>query len=199
MIRIFLISILMIFLSGCISITKELPAYHTYNLEYKTAPSSNLHFDKSIKILEPRALASLNSIAISYKKDGFINDSYVTSKWSDKPSKMIEQSIASYLASKNSYRYITTSNLKLDSDYTMYGELFEFNQSFEGEDSYALFNINIYLKDDKNENIAYKNFSYKIKTDTNDAIGFVKTINIIFNTFLSDLNLFVEKNLNHKS
>lgn len=38
MIKIFLISILMIFLSGCISITKELPAYHTYNLEYKTTP-----------------------------------------------------------------------------------------------------------------------------------------------------------------
>lgn len=199
MAKIFLFSILMIFFSGCISITKELPAYHTYNLEYKIPTNSNLHFDKSIKILEPRALASVNSIAISYKKDGFISDSYVTSKWSDKPSKMIQQGIASYLASKNSYKFITTSNLKLTSDYTLHGELFDFNQSFEGDSSYAIFNINIYLKSNDNENIAYKNFSYKVKTNTNDAIGFVKAINSIFNTFLSDLNLFIEKNLNHKS
>lgn len=189
-----IISISLLF-SGCISITKELPAYKTYNLEFDTTQGKQTFFDKSIMILEPRTLESLNSKAISYKKDGYISDSYVLSRWSDKPTKLIQQSIASYLNSKNRFKYITTSKIKLASDYTLHSELFEFNQSIENNQSFAKFSIRVYIINNQDKNVAYKNFNYKEKTETIDALGFVKAQNKIVSKFLSDLNIFISSSL----
>jgi len=184
-----------ILFTGCISITKELPAYKTYNLNLDIKQEKQSFFDKSIMILEPRTLESLNSKAISYQKDGFISDSYVLSRWSDKPTKLVQQSIASYLNSKNRFKYITTSKIKLASDYTLHSELFEFNQSIENNQSFAKLSIRVYLINNMNKKISYKNFNYKEKTKTIDAIGFVKAQNKLVSTFLKDLNIFISSKL----
>ncbi|WP_421716724.1 ABC-type transport auxiliary lipoprotein family protein [Arcobacter arenosus] len=192
-----LLSILFISIlfTGCFSITKELPAYKTYNLNPDISQEKQAFFDKSIMILEPRTLESLNSKAISYKKDGFISDSYVLSRWSDKPTKLIQQSIASYLNSKNRFKYITTSKIKLASDYTLHSELFEFNQSIENKQSFAKLSIRVYLINNKNKKVEYKNFNYKKETKTIDAIGFVEAQNSLVSTFLKDLNIFISSSL----
>ncbi len=195
MLKILSILFISLLFSGCISITKELPAYKTYNLEFNTKEETQTFFNKSIMILEPRTLESLNSKAIRYKKEGYISDSYVLSRWSDKPSKLLQQSIATYLNAKNKFKYITTSKIKLSTDYTLRSELIEFNQSIENNISFAIFSIRIYLINNTNNEVSYKNFNYKKETKTKDAIGFVETQNKLVTIFLNDLNIFISATL----
>lgn len=191
----FLLTLVLICFTGCISITKELPSYKTYFLELDKPKINTITLNKSIEIYEPKALASINSIAISYKKDGFFSESYVLSKWSDKPSKMIQQSIASYLTRSESFDFVTTSKLRIDTDYKLYSELIDFNQSFENGKSLAKFSIRVYLVNNKNEKVSFKNFSYEKETSSKNAQGLVNTINLLYKNFLKDLNQFLQNSL----
>jgi len=197
---IFKISFILVFSSlffgGCISLTKELPAYKTYSLEYKKDNTSSKYFDKTIQVLEPKALESINSEAITYSKDDFSKEKYALNRWSDKPSKMLQRTIASYLTSKNSYKYITSSNIKVKSDFKIVSQLVDFNHTFTKNSSYADFSIRVYLINNHNEKVFFKSFTYTKRTSTNNAKGLVKTMNEVNNIFLSDLNTFIQSVLN---
>lgn len=186
--------------SGCISITKELPAYKTYSLEYKkdnvnVNNTKEKYFNKTIQIFEPKSLDSINSRSISYSKDSFLNEKYALSRWSDKPSKMLQRTIASYLTSKNSYKYITTSNIKINSDYKLVAELVDFKHTFTKNNSYADFSIRVYFINNYSKEVHFKSFVYNKKALSNDAQGLVNAMNAINNTFLYDLNNFINKKL----
>lgn len=197
---IFKISFILVFSSlffgGCISLTKELPAYKTYSLEYKKDNTPSKYFDKTILVLEPKALESINSEKITYSKDDFSKEKYALNRWSDKPSKMLQRTIAAYLASKNSYKYITNSNIKVKSDFKIVSQLVDFNHTFVKNSSYADFSIRVYLINTHSKEVFFKNFTYTKKTLTNDAKGLVKTMNKVNNVFLSDLNTFLQSILN---
>lgn len=196
MIRALLVSFISIFIfTGCISLTKELPAYKTYALEYPKDNIKSKYFDKTIEVFEPKALNSINTRAISYSKEGFINDKYALSRWSDRPTKMIQQNIASYLTRKNAYKYITTSNIKVDSDYRVVSELTDFKHTFTKNYSYADFSIRVYFINNKTQKVFFKSFTYNKKADINNAQGLVNSINSLSNSFLIDLNNFIQSSL----
>ncbi len=184
-----------LFFSGCISITKEIPSYQTYTLSLKQDIKKSKYIDKTIHVLEPKAINSINTKAINYSKESFEQEKYALSKWSDKPSKMLQQVIANYLVNKNSYKYITTSNIKVDNDYKLISQLVDFKHTFSRNSSYADFSIRIYLINNKTEKVYFKSFTYNKKTETNDAQGLVRALNSITNTFLIDLNNFIIKSL----
>ncbi len=189
-----------LFFSGCISLTKELPSYKTYSLEYNKEKkyelnSKSRYFDKTIQVFEAKSLASINSPAISYSKNSFLNEKYALSRWSDKPSKMIQRNIASYLTNTNSYKFVTTSNLKIKSDYKILLELVDFKHTFTENNSYADFSTRIYFINNNTDEVFFKSFVYNQKAFSNDAKGFVKAINSINNTFLYDLNNFIQEKL----
>lgn len=181
--------------SGCISLTKELPSYKTYSLEYKKDNKKSKYIDKTIQVFEAKALNSINSIPITYTKSSFSREKYALNRWSDKPSKMIQRTIASYLTSKNSYKYITSSNIKIKSDYKLVSELVNFNHTFTKKNSYADFSIRVYLINNTSKEVFFKNFEYTKKTPKNNAESFVKAMNEINNIFLFDLNSFIQKSL----
>lgn len=196
MIKTIFILFLSIFIfSGCISLTKEIPAYKTYSLTHKKENTKIGLINKTIKISEPKALNSINSRSISYSKDSFISDKYVLSRWSDKPTKMLQQNIASYLTETKSYKFITTSNIKISTDYKLISELTNFNHTFTNNNSYADFSMRIYLVNDETKKIYFRSFTYNKKASTNDAQGLVDAINYISNNFLVDLNSFIKKSI----
>ncbi|RXJ70356.1 hypothetical protein CRV08_01975 [Halarcobacter ebronensis] len=182
--------------SGCISITKELPSFTTYNLSIENKINNDdVYIDKSINIYEPKTIESLNSRDILYVQNGLEFNKYALSKWLDKPSKLLQKQVANYLSLNNSYKYITTSNLKVDSDYSLVSELVDFSQEFKEDNSFAKFSIRIYLIDNKNDKTYYKNFTYYEKTPSNDSLGFVKAINKVTNNFYENLNIFIKNKL----
>lgn len=197
--KLFFITITSIILfTGCISITKELPAQKTYSLslEEKQNISTSNFYDKTIRIYEPKALNSINTKAILYSKNSVEQEAYALSKWSDKPSKMVQRLIAKYLTSQNKYKYITTSNIKVDTDYKLISELVEFKQIFTKNKSYADFSIRVYLINNNTQKVYFKSFTYNKLSDTNNAKGLVYGINNISNNFLFDLQNFILDSLN---
>ena len=180
--------------SGCFSITKELQPLSTYNLTIeKNILKDDYFIDKSINIYEPKTVGSLNSRDIIYSQDNIKFDIYALNKWIDKPSRMLQKQIANYLSLSSSYKYITTSNLKVSSDYSLVSEISEFYQEFIGDESYSKFSIRVYLIDNKTNQVLYKQFSYKQKCSSNDAKGFVESMNQITNYFYKNLNKFIKK------
>ena len=184
-----------ILLNGCISITKELPAKKTYSLSFKNDTIKSKYHNKTIHIYEPKALTSINTKAITYSKE-FEQEKYALSKWSDKPTKMIQEVLANYLVNKNSFKYITTSNIKINSDYSLVSQLVDFKQTFTNNNSYADFSIRVYLINNKTENVYFKSFTYNQKTNTNDAKGVVIAFNTITTKFLKDLDEFIISSIN---
>lgn len=180
--------------SGCISLTKELPSYKTYSLNLTNVDSNKSSLNKSIYILEPKAMGSLNSRAITYTKENQ-RASYALNKWSDKPTKMLQQLIAKGLTLKDSFKYVTTSNIRVKSDYRLSTELVDFNHNFVNNESFAMLSIRVFLINNDNEKVYFKNFVYNEKVSTNNAQGFVNTINNISNNFLEDLNTFILKSI----
>lgn len=193
MIKSSILTLFSIFLfSGCISVTKELPSYNTYNLNIKEKNvKSTKYLDKSINVLEPKTITSYNSKNILYSKDNLEYDKYALNKWMDRPTKMLQKQIAKYLTFTKDYKYVSTSNLKIESDYNLVSQLVDFNHLFEEDKSYAKFTIRVYLVNNKNDKVYFKNFSYKKLSKTNDALGFVKSIEELTNIFYIDLNNFI--------
>ncbi len=194
----FFVAITIIFLfNGCISITKELPAQKTYSLtlEKKNSNISSKYYDKTIRIYEPKALSSINTKAILYSKNAVEQEEYALSKWSDKPSKMVQKLIAKHLTSQNKYKYITSSNIKVPTDYKLISELVEFKQIFTEHKSYADFSIRVYLINNNTQKVYFKSFTYNKLSNTNNAKGLVYGINNISNNFLLDLQNFIQKSL----
>ncbi|WP_072680265.1 ABC-type transport auxiliary lipoprotein family protein [Arcobacter sp. LA11] len=194
----FFIALTAIFLfNGCISLTKELPAQKTYSLtlEDKQINTNNKFYDKTIRIYEPKALSSMNTKAILYSRNSIEQEEYALSKWSDKPSKIIQQIVAKYLTKQNKYKYITVSNIKVPTDYKIMSELVEFKQTFTKNKSYADFSIRVYLINNHTQKVYFKSFTYNKLSDTNNAKGLVYGINNISNNFLFDLQQFLQKSL----
>lgn len=180
-------------LSGCISLTKELPAYKTYSLNAKIE-ETNTSTNKSIYIQEPRAIGSLNTSAMLYSNDESVLEKYAFSKWSDRPSKMLQELMAKYLVEQN-YTFVSTSNLKNSADYIVKSELTSFKQVFKQNTSFIDFEIRVFLENRQNHKINFKNFSYKIESNTNNAQGAINAFNLASKQFITELHLFVQKNI----
>lgn len=191
---VFSLTLVILFFSGCISITKELPAFTTYSLNVKNKKLNNTYHDIAIKINEPKALSSINTKDIIYSLDKTTQEPYALSRWSDRPSKLILQNIAKFLTYQNSYKLITTSNIRISSDYLINSEIQEFKHQFEADKSYAVFSIRVYLINEKQSSVKFKSFNYKKQLQQNDARNFVKTMNGIVSDFAIDLHNYIQTN-----
>ncbi len=191
--NIILISLSIFVFTACI--TKELPAYKTYNLkliEEKTKNSKTIN--KSIQIYEPKALRSLNSRTILYSKNLLEQEEYLLSKWSDKPSKMLQKLISMELGTKNTFKLVTSSLIQFPSDYKLKTEILSLIHEFNNNKSYAKFLVKTVLINNQTKRIKIKTFSYKILCEKNNAYSFVKSLNIAANIFVKDLNLYLREN-----
>ena len=196
MIRYIISAFLLVFVfSGCISLTKELPAYTTYTFKPIKDTTALQKVNASLMVMEPKSLNSINSLAISYAKEPFLEEKYVLSQWSNKPSKLIQEAIASYLIQKNSFSFITTHDFKIKTNYTLLSHIENLQHTFNEQNSYAEFSIRVYLKNNQTNNIFFQTFTYNKKSLTSDANGFIIALNEIMNLFLLDLNNFVITNI----
>ncbi len=180
----------MIFNTGCISVTKELPAFNTYKLDLEQKSFHTKDIKGSIKIAEPTALLSINSKTINYSSGDNRFESYALSRWSDTPSKMLQNMTIEYFSSNGDFKYVASSNMNVKTDYRLLSQIQSFQQVIKGDDSFVKVQIAVYLKD-KNSTLAYKIFSYEQKSASADAKGAVGVFNDIANSFVKELNSWV--------
>lgn len=181
------------FFTGCL--TKELPSYTTYSLILKPQAT---HFvektNKSIYIVQPRALNSLKTRNIIYKENLKTNR-YALNIWSDEPSLMIQQIMTNGLSSTHRYDYVSSSKIEQSTHYTLYSELLNFEHHLKPNGSDAILTIRIYLKNNETSKIHSKEFSYKKSVPKKNAQSVVKKLNELTNEFVNDLNLFVNNQM----
>ena len=183
--------------TGCISLTKEVPAYSTYTLNVDNSKHINDNGTNiKLEIKEPKALHSINSKYISYSTKNYTSENYALSKWSDNPSKMIQTQMVKYLSSTYNYAFVNNSNINVRSDWQILSEIINFHQSFKKEETFVEFSINIYLKNRKET--FYKNFTYTQPCEQNNALGAVKALNIVVNSFVKDLDKWVLDSIDKK-
>lgn len=185
-----LIAFILLF-TGCINITKEIPAYSTYTINTKTI-AQNKKLNKSdikLEIKEPKALHSVNSKYISYSKKSYKSENYALSKWSDNPSKMIQHQIVKYLSSTSNYTFVNSSSINVRNNWQLLSEIESFHQYFIDNKSFVKLSIRVYLKDRKTTH--FKQFTYTQQCEQNNAIGAVKALNNLTSTFVKDLDSWI--------
>jgi len=186
---IFLFGILFI---GCSS--KTLPAMNKYTLDitnqYNTQAKTKQPY--TIKILEPTTSKLYNNTYIYYSYKPFTIYPYKINKWSDYPTKMIEQQLLQKLDSANIYKAVTTSAINGKYDFILQSELLQMVQIIKDKKSYSVFKIKFYILDKNNENIASKTFEYKIPNSTINAYGTVESYNKALNKMINELFYWLE-------
>jgi len=190
---ILIVILISLLLGGCVSITKELPAFNTYTLQLDDVKKSDSKIDYSITISEPKSLSSINTKFITYTM-GYRYENYSLSKWSDSPSKMLQKNITSYLSLRDNYKYINSSKVNIKSDYKLVSELENFTQVFTKDGVFVKVDIRVYLKGKRSE-IYVKSFSYTKKSTSDNAIGAVESFNILTNEFVRDLDVWIIQTL----
>lgn len=192
-----IITIILLSFSGCISITKEVPASSTYTLNvHNSIKKDEINSDIKIEIKEPKALSSINSKYISYSTKDYISENYALNKWSDSPTKMIQNQAIKYLSSTNHYSFVNSSNINVRSDYQLLSEIDSFHQYFNNNKGFVEFSIRVYLKNRKDT--FYNNFTYTQPCEENNAIGAVKALNVVVNSFVQDLDKWILDSINKK-
>ena len=179
-----------VFFSGCISVTKELPAFSTYTLMVDKNNIKHIKdTKKSIAVLEPKSINSVNNLLITYADEKFRSESYALSKWSDKPTKILHQSMINYLNETKNYNYVHGNRLNLPSDIKVLSELDSFTQYLEGDKAFIKFSIRVFVVE--NSRLETKSFSYVEQCTDQSAKGSVKALNRAVNKFLQELDSWI--------
>lgn len=195
MIRILLLTSLSLLFSSCLSITQEVSSYDTYSLMLNNKTLFKNKIKESIEIIEPKSLGSLNSLNIVYKNENLSQENYALSKWSDKPSKMLQSMIIENLS--NEYYLVKSSYIKAQTTYRLQGLILDFKQFYINNKSYVSIKINNYLENKANKKTVFKQFSYKKETQGENANSTVVDLNLLSNLYVKDLNLWIKEELNN--
>jgi len=186
------LGLVIVFFSGCVSVTKELPPFSTYTLELKKGDKNDQKFtNKSVSIIEPKALNSINNILVTYKDNEFRSESYALSKWSDKPTKMLQYMMVSYLSNTKNFNFVHSNKMNLPSDIKILSELDNFTQYLDGDKAFVKLSIRVFVIE--NNTLNTKEFSYTKQCVDQSAKGSVKALNFVVNKFLEDLNRWIIK------
>jgi len=181
-----------VFFSGCVSVTKELPAFSTYTLQIDESSKKNQKTtNKSISIAEPKALNSINNILVTYGDKEYRSESYALSKWSDKPTKMLQQVMVNYLSDTKNFNFVHSNKMNLPSDIKILSELDSFTQYLDGEKAFVKLSIRVFLIE--NNTLNTKEFTYTKQCIDQSAKGSVSALNSVVNQFLKDLNSWIIK------
>jgi ABC-type uncharacterized transport system auxiliary subunit len=184
-----------ILFQGCISVTKELPALTTYTIDINEEigyQDTKLNKNISLSINEPKALSSVNSKLISYTNN-YQNENYALSKWSDSPTKMIQNIMVQYLSNSDDFEFVSSSRLNIHTHYKILSEIDSFGQIFMNNKSYATLQIRVFLINSKE--LYSKTFHYKQVCKESNAKGSVVALNKVSNQFLKDLHIWIADSL----
>lgn len=191
MIKLITLFIFAFLFTGCISLTQNIPAQNIYTLNINEEINEQ-KINASIEILEPQAMQSINTKNLIYTKDN-LQEFYALSIWSDKPSKMIQNTMIEALSS--SFSLIKPSYIRLKTKYTLQSYLFDFKQEIKNSKSITKFRINIYLNNNQNNKVFFKQFVYKKVNQSISAKLAVNDLNNLNQLFIKDLNTWLKEQI----
>ncbi len=181
-----------LFLGGCSvkDIGRPILKYAIYD---GSSIKTNIKTDKILKISGFKAPLNLLGSKIWYKRNSFATNSYLYSSWSEDFSSMIEHDIANRLYKSGLFKSVFEKYSKARADLSLEGEIINVLQDVRKNGATVSFEIRLYLIDLKSSKlIASKDFSYRKKCESIDAVGAVKAYNQIIKIFNKEVILWLK-------
>jgi len=156
--------------------------------------------DSILKITAFKAPSYMNTSNIWYQKQNYETNSYLYSEWNENFTSLIERNIANSIYESALFKSSFTKYSKIKADILLEGEIVEAIQKVKNNGkSVVSFKVRLYLiKQENNENLGLKEFSYEQECSTIDAIGTIEAYNKIVKNLNKDviawLKILVTKN-----
>ena len=179
-------------LSGC-SLKEAAPLkVYTLNSGNVTPVSYSDHRHQTIKISYPQTLKDKLSNSMSYSYSGAERGKYENSQWSNNLGKLIQGNIIQILVQSRIFKAVLPYESTAGEELRLESTVFDFSHHVRGESSYAVVSIQFSLIDtDSGRLIRTKRFSYKEKTQTFDAKGYIEATNRAMVRLSRDLVLWL--------
>jgi len=174
-----LLIIIQLFWYGCAARQNKPIAHYTLKTEEALPLSKVRKFEhKTLQIQLPRSTKEIKKNKILYTKNPLQRDTYLYSRWSDTPNRLIAYYFRTYLAGSNLFKTVIDERSIAKPDYILESNLEEFYQLFETDQSaYGVLKIHFFLIDAKKKKVIASYFTnFKIPASSPDAKGGVEAL-----------------------
>jgi len=196
MLRLIILSIFILFISGCGIRTAPITEYKINTKIQKLDLQKNKMIDKSLKVSQAFSSNSLMSLKMNYIQDSSKEYTFTQSQWSQSPNKALTLQMVKLLRSTGLFKSVQVFKSRSKSDLVLEICVEDFMQYFDKDltSSYVNIEMTLTLIDTKdNSIIASKTFYSKLKSRTLDAEGGVEALNMALeNILLSSAKWFEE-------
>ncbi|MCB4752858.1 MAG: ABC-type transport auxiliary lipoprotein family protein [Sulfurovum sp.] len=183
-----LIVVVVLFISGCI-VKEAIPMkYYTLKIGKMPIIHNSPFRDKVLKVSYPKTLTGklTNKIAFSYSSSD--RGVYQNSRWSNTLEKLIEGNIIATLHQIKIFKAVLAYNSTATADLRLESVVYDFSHYVRKDASYAIISMGFILIDvETGKLIKTKYFSYREDTETTDAKGYAKAVNIAMTRLIKDL------------
>ena len=187
MLRLIMLSIFILFVSGCGIRTAPITEYKINTKIQKLDLKKSKMTDKSIKVSQAFSSNSLMSLDMNYMQGNSKEYSFTQSQWSQSPNKALTLQMVKLLRNMDLFKSVQVSKSRSKSDWILEIYVEDFMQYFDKNltSSYVNIEMTLTLIDTKDNSIvASKTFYSKLKSRTLNAEGGAEALNMALENIL---------------
>lgn len=195
--RYIILSLLVVFLSGCV--TTKVPAKSEYRvntqIEIKKSDAKNCK-DKSLKVAQAFSSGDFMSHNMMYALGDAKQYAYTESLWAQNPNNVITSKFLQLIRETELFKSVQTSKSRSRNDFILEIDIEDFMQYFNAESthSYANVSISLTLIDlQSNKVFATNTFTEKVDVNTLNAEGGVRGLTEALSHILKDTNRWMSE------
>ncbi len=179
-------TILCVGMLGC----TQAPSMKVYDLEIPHVKMvyASPYKKKVLKVTFPNSVREQISQKMHFSYSDSDNGTYLNSRWSNNISQLLQGTLIDILERSKLFKVVLTDSSTVKEDYRLESNIFIFEHEVREKQSHSVVSIQFTLIDaDTGKLLKSKRFSYREKTTTIDAKGYVVASNIIIEKLARDL------------
>lgn len=179
-------TILCVGMFGC----TQAPSMKVYDLEIPHVKMvyASPYKKKVLKVTFPNSVREQISQKMHFSYSDSDNGTYLNSRWSNTISQLLQGTLIDILERSKLFKVVLTDSSTVKEDYRLESNIFIFEHEVREKQSHSVVSIQFTLIDaDTGKLLKSKRFSYREKTTTTDAKGYVVASNIIIEKLARDL------------
>lgn len=185
------IAILLFMFSGCSTTTPVVSTYRLAPTMSDDAVNVQSCKSKSLKVAQLFSSTALKTTKMHYALSDYEEFAFNQSEWVESPNAAMSALLVQSITKSNLFSSVSSYSSRSKTDYVLEGNIDEFQQYFDEENrkSFVKVKVSLALIDKKSAKIL-KTTRFKIKkeSDSLDAKGGVKALNLALETVLKNTN-----------
>jgi len=180
----------LLLLAGCAAMsTPPVPSQNIYVLdEPPTVQASQVHHDRVLAVSAMQARPGLDTPQMAYTQQDHALSYFVTSRWADMPTRMLEPLVIQALEQTEGFRAVVQTPGAVPADLRLETELTRLQQDFTSRPSRIQLTLRARLIDVRNRRVlAVRQFDDSENASSDDAYGGVAAANRVVPRMLKQL------------